>query len=219
MPVGDGSVYHVISNQGQTIGGIMHLDTNHGVPSHWAPYASVESTDGACERLTSHKGQLYVPPTDIPNVGRFSVASDAQGAQLSLISLLPEAPRHPEKGSLGFVCWSELLTNDPEAAASFYQAVLGWAPRRSTEHQGYWLFDANDRMIAGMMQTPPFTTRPQWLQYFMVENVDVSTAKARDLGAKELVPPSDIPKMGRFSILEDPTGALIALFHDAPETK
>jgi hypothetical protein len=42
--------------------------------------------------------------------------------------------------------------------------------------------------------------------------VDERTARAAALGAKIRVPPQDIPKVGRFAIIEDPQGAVFSLF-------
>jgi len=55
-----------------------------------------------------------------------------------------------------------------------------------------------------------------WLHYVAVADVDVSTRNAKEIGAKVFMEPMDIPKMGRFSVLADPTGAAIALFAGAP---
>jgi predicted enzyme related to lactoylglutathione lyase len=53
---------------------------------------------------------------------------------------------------------------------------------------------------------------PHWLSYIACENVDASTTQARELGAKILAPPMDIPDVGRFSVVEDPAGSAFALF-------
>ncbi|MCZ6736184.1 MAG: VOC family protein, partial [Planctomycetota bacterium] len=62
------------------------------------------------------------------------------------------------------------------------------------------------------MKTPDANVGPHWLSYIAVEDVDSATKKAEQLGAKTDVPPTDIPGTGRFSVITDPTGALIALF-------
>jgi predicted enzyme related to lactoylglutathione lyase len=48
-----------------------------------------------------------------------------------------------------------------------------------------------------------------WLVYFAVDDCDQATAKARELGGTELVPPMDVP-IGRFSVLTDAQGAVFA---------
>ena len=67
----------------------------------------------------------------------------------------------------------------------------------------------------GMLKTPAEMaagTPSFWMPYFQTTDCDASTAKATGLGAKIMVPPRDIPKTGRFSVLQDPQGAMFALF-------
>jgi hypothetical protein len=79
----------------------------------------------------------------------------------------------------------------------------------------YWLYKRGDKQAAGMMKSPPGASHPPfWLPYVLVENVDASTAQARQLGAQVYAEPTDIPNIGRFSVIADPTGASIALFRD-----
>ena len=48
---------------------------------------------------------------------------------------------------------------------------------------------------------------PAWLTYFSVEDCDATAAKVKAGGGKELVPPTDIPGIGRFAAATDPQGA------------
>jgi uncharacterized protein len=54
------------------------------VPPHWAVYFAVEDADAAGEKATSLGGSVAVPPTEIPNMGRFAVLSDPQGTAFSV---------------------------------------------------------------------------------------------------------------------------------------
>ena len=68
-------------------------------------------------------------------------------------------------------------------------------------------------MVAGMMQmTGEWGDAPShWMSYLEVEDVDGRTAEARKLGAAVHVPPTDVPGVGRFSLLQDPQGASFAM--------
>ena len=56
-----------------------------------------------------------------------------------------------------------------------------------------------------------------WLPYVHVADCDSSVAKAKKLGASEVVvPPTDIPGVGRFAIVIDPQGAPIAMLKPQP---
>jgi hypothetical protein len=81
------------------------------------------------------------------------------------------------------------------------------------------MWTAGETPIGGIMKLPDEAVagggRPHWLGYVSVPDVDATTARARELGAKVMVPPTDIPTVGRYSILADPQGALIAAYTHA----
>jgi predicted enzyme related to lactoylglutathione lyase len=58
---------------------------------------------------------------------------------------------------------------------------------------------------------------PHWMLYFYVSNVADSSAKAKQLGAKVLMGPMTIEKVGDMSVIADPQGATFALFTPAPK--
>jgi predicted enzyme related to lactoylglutathione lyase len=51
-----------------------------------------------------------------------------------------------------------------------------------------------------------------WLSYVAVEDVDASAARAKELGASILAEPFDVMEHGRMAMVQDPTGALFALW-------
>lgn len=109
----------------------------------------------------------------------------------------------------GEFIWYELMTGDPDAAAGFYGAVVGWTVREFEPGAEYRLFSTPETEVAGLMRTPPeqASAPPSWFGYIGVDDVD---AKARELvaaGAVQHVPPTDIPGVGRFAMLADPQGA------------
>jgi predicted enzyme related to lactoylglutathione lyase len=67
------------------------------------------------------------------------------------------------------------------------------------------------------MMTPqgPPGTPPNWLPYIAVKDVDASTHAAQGDGATVCMPPLAVPKVGTFSVVQDPTGAAFALFRSA----
>lgn len=72
----------------QPIGGIMEMTPRHGdAPPNWLPYVMVEDTDATAARAGELGGRMIVPPTTIPQVGRFAVFSEPGGAVLAVIRL------------------------------------------------------------------------------------------------------------------------------------
>lgn len=221
MPMGGAMGDYVMVHVGdEGIGGIVPLDPAHGAPSHWIGYVSVDGVDAACERAAAAGGEVCVPATDIPNTGRFAVVADPAGAVISPFGWLPEQAMPEREGGVpvGHFCWDELVSSDPEASMRFNAAVFGW--RYEAMDMGpmgtYHMAWRGDTMAAGLMQLPAEAqaggARSHWVSYVMVANVDQSVAHATELGASVLVPPRDIPDMGRFSVLMDPVGAVFALF-------
>ena len=50
------------------------------------------------------------------------------------------------------------------------------------------------------------------MPYFQVGDADASAAKAKTLGANVMLPPHDIPNVGRFAVITDAQGAVFAVF-------
>ena len=57
-----------------------------GTPPAWGAYVTVDDVDQQVSRAETLGGRIVLPPQDIPNVGRFAVISDPQGAMLSMIT-------------------------------------------------------------------------------------------------------------------------------------
>ncbi|MBO0906202.1 VOC family protein [Jiella sonneratiae] len=110
----------------------------------------------------------------------------------------------------GTPIWYELLTDDQNAAETFYAAVLGWTiakPDMGPPGIDYRVASAADGPVGGIMKKPEGAPMPPaWLIYFGVNDVDAATARAKDLGAADHMPPMDIPEVGRMAFLADPQG-------------
>lgn len=115
----------------------------------------------------------------------------------------------------GQFVWRELMTPDPDAARTFYAALLGWGwqPFGSTRTGTYWIASAGERMVAGAMKTPPGAPMPPaWSSYLTVPDVDEAAAICRAAGGQVVFGPEDIPDVGRFATLLDRTGAAFQAF-------
>lgn len=123
----------------------------------------------------------------------------------------------PTRPTPGTFCWNELLTGDVSSAAAFYTRLFGWTTRTmpAGTPREYTLFISGERELGGMMQPPAEGQGPQWLSYVAVESVDRTLEAARGLGAQIHKPATDIPGIGRFAVLQDPTGAVFAVFQAA----
>jgi hypothetical protein len=114
----------------------------------------------------------------------------------------------------GAFSWSELMTKDAAAATEFYGSLLGWTFEKMDMPQGaYHVIKVGDTSVGGVMGPvpggPPMP--PAWGCYVTVQDVDATAAKVTALRGKLLVPPTDIPGVGRFTVIQDPQGAVLNL--------
>jgi uncharacterized protein len=112
----------------------------------------------------------------------------------------------------GAFSWCELMTTDVEAAKAFYTKLFGWDSEvMSMPGMTYTVVKVGGKGIGGIMTIPKEAkgTPPMWGTYVTVDDVDLTARTAEQLGAKILVPPMDIPTVGRFCVIQDPQGAVI----------
>jgi predicted enzyme related to lactoylglutathione lyase len=207
----------------QHFGTVIQHDPKHNIPSHWVPYITVEDLDSGIAAVTKAGGNIRVPKTPAGKTGHFSYCADPQGASFALWQYSDGTPK-PEQDTpppAGNFCWDELLTSDTAAAEKFYSTIIGYG----TEHMEMpgmrytlWLRpnaskrpDGKTRQAGGMMKLPPMVPHPFWLSYVAVADCDQSVEKAKRLGANITSPPMDIPNVGRFATMLDPTMAAIAI--------
>jgi predicted enzyme related to lactoylglutathione lyase len=153
---------------------------------------------------------------DIPEVGQFAFTADPYGAAFAPMHYVGKdaGKPEPERPGMWTFCWDELSTPDPEAAARFYASVFGWGSETMDMGGGmkYTLLKRQGaRDAGGIMKMMPGTPHPFWMAYVSVEKADATTEKAKRLGATVIVPPTDIPNVGRFACYMDPQHAAIAV--------
>jgi predicted enzyme related to lactoylglutathione lyase len=183
------------------------------VASHWMNYVSVSSAEQTVQNGRELGATIVAAPLDVMDLGRMAVLMDPSGAAFSIwqpkTAIGAQLINEP-----GAMCWNELATRDVEGSRRFYGDLFGWAG--NTESYGsssYTEFRIGERSVGGMVEmTEEFgNVPPHWLPYFCVANCDESAARATGLRGSLKVPPTDIPKVGRFSIIQDPTGAVLAI--------
>ncbi len=126
--------------------------------------------------------------------------------------------------SNGKFVWYELMTTDVAGAENFYRDVIGWgAQDAGMPDMSYTLFSVGPTRIGGMMALPESAcaagARPGWIGYVAVDDVDASATQVTKAGGAVHRAPADIPGVGRFAIVADPQGAVLALFKGASEAE
>ena len=83
----EGMNYNVLKVNGEEVGGIMSMPAElEGMPPAWSIYVTVKDVDATAKQVEELGGKILRPPTDIPDVGRFCVLADPQGAVICAIT-------------------------------------------------------------------------------------------------------------------------------------
>ena len=111
----------------------------------------MDDVDAAAGRVEAAGGSIVSPPMDIPDIGRWAVVADPQGAVFSLYASAGEL-----EPAEGVFVWDELMTTDIEAAKRFYAEVVGWEAREMDMGPNgfYTIFSSGGADRAGGMPRP-----------------------------------------------------------------
>ncbi len=185
-----------------------------GAAPHWVGYVGVDDLDAAVGRIKQFGGAVRVPPTEAPDISRFSIVADPQSATLALVKgMKPGREQSPGLGAPGRIGWHELIAADGEKAFAFYSQVFGW--QKADAHVGamgtYQQFSAGGETIGGMFTKPPMLPFPFWLYYFNVIDIEGATKRVEAGGGEILYGPTEAPGGAWIVHCADPQGALFAL--------
>ena len=116
--------------------------------------------------------------------------------------------RFKEQGAFS---WFELSTTDVHAAETFYSRLFGWTTEPWVGEGAYTLIKVDGKEVGGIMAAAPDGRHRTvgWGICITVTDVDETARKVPEFGGKVLVQPTDIAKVGRFCVIEDPQGAQI----------
>ena len=126
----------------------------------------------------------------------------------------------------GMIGWADVAAPDTAVAESFYRAVFGWDSQTNpSESMPYTMFTKDGKVVAGMGPLSPDQQAagqpPVWSSYVIVDDVDATFTKAKDLGATVLMEPMQIMDAGSMFFIIDPVGAAIGFWqsgtHDGAE--
>lgn len=200
------------------VGGLMALPPDGGAtPPHWIVYVGTPDVDGTATRAQALGARIVKVPVDIPNVGRFAVLTDPQGATFALF--MPRAGQAPAPHPpLGGFSWHELATTEPEAALRFYAELFGWT--KGVAHDMgpmgvYQVFEHAGQAVGGICRPGSMQSAPSWLSYVHVSECARAAAAAKAAGGRLLHGPVEVPGGSWIALLADPQGGCFAV-HEPP---
>jgi predicted enzyme related to lactoylglutathione lyase len=215
-----GPRYDMLKVGDQAVGGMMALSAEaceQGARPAWHAYISVADVDAAAQAVAGDGGKIWVPATDIPGVGRFSMVSDPGGASFYLFKgMTGDAPPALPPGTPGKFGWHELYAHDLDAAWAFYTRHFGWTDAGAMDmgdmgRYQMFLTPAGADAAGGMMTKPPQVPRPCWLYYVNVAAIDAAVERIKAGGGQVLNGPMEVPGGQWIVNALDPQGAAFSL--------
>jgi predicted enzyme related to lactoylglutathione lyase len=206
--------YRMAMLKGRPVAGIGPAQAE-GTP-WWTTYVTVDDADATAKSVEAAGGKVIAAPFDVLTAGRMGIFSDPGGA---LFSVWQPIDHHGsglvnEHGSL---TWNELTTRHLDDVRPFYEKVFGW---EASEHDmgggtKYTVWNLDGTGIGGAVRMEgdqwPADLPDHWVVYFAVDDCDASVAKATELGGTVTMPPTSIPSVGRFAIVNGPHGEVLAV--------
>ncbi len=219
FPVGGASYDMIFAGETpDTMIGSYTSRRDDGRGARWVASVSVGDVDAAAATARAQGAQILEPPYDLPRVGRAARILDPDGAEFALFKSSTGDPPDAGDALSARFFWNELHTHSPERALAFYEKVVGFAHRAIPMGSAgtYYVVAKGGVDRGGVTNHLPAGVSAHWLPYVKVNDVDAAFVCARRLGATVVVAPEDIAGIGRYGVLQDPTGALVALMKPLP---
>lgn len=105
----------------------------------------------------------------------------------------------------------ELMTTDVGKAKEFYGKLFAWK-LEDVPGMDYTIINVGEGTGGGLMKIPMPGMSSSWMAYVLVDDLAASTEKAKSLGASIVKEITEVPGMGSFSVMIDPTGAALAMW-------
>ncbi len=207
MPMGD-MTYTIVKLGDRGLAGLMKKPMPEA-PAAWLSYVSVKDADLVAKTAAAEGGTVVVPPTDIPEVGRFTVFVDFAGAAVAALKGESQGPPMPERPGVHDFRWEALSTTDVERATAFYAKVFGWQ-KKEAPAPGMTVLGTEANMVCDVQKAQGIP--PNWSTFVVVEKIEAANERATKLGGKVLMPRIEVPNVGIIAMIQDPTGAVLGLF-------
>lgn len=177
-------------------------------PSRWMPLLSVSDLAAAIEAVKANGGRVVEGPGSLGARGRYAAVADPRGAQFVLLSSATGDPPDADGPPPGWM-WGELWTDDLQASARFYRAVLGYEVWEvgAGKNQGF-LLASEGRPRARAARTPFEKVGAQWVPYVVVLDLRGALTQATRQGGRVL---RRAGKELQLAAVADPDGAVMIL--------
>jgi predicted enzyme related to lactoylglutathione lyase len=211
------AAYTLWMNGQSAVGGCMALPgelSSMGIPPHWLSHIGSPNVDQTCAEIGQLGGTVRHGPDEVPNVGRFAVVADPQGAVFSIYTPASAPPAADGTPKVGEFSWHELAATDPDQGFQFYRAVFGWEKTGDFDMGPmgiYQMFGFGGVPMGGIFKKPAEVPVANWLPYAKVNSADQAAEAAKANGGQIIQGPIEVPGGDRVAIGMDPQGAAFAV--------
>lgn len=208
----DDQQYWIFKSNGKPVGGMFLMSNpKNNAGGEWIPYYSVNSVDDIANKCKSEGGKIAISPKIMEGRGKAALLSDPQDALFAVIKSDNGDPNRSVILDNDFL-WSELWSNDMSKSSEFYKNLFNaQIETKKDDDRTYTIILNSNKPSSGIIQNPAEKIKEYWVQYVKVSDVAATEQKAKDAGAKILIPVDPTIRNGTVSVFLDPTGAPIAI--------
>jgi uncharacterized protein len=219
----DAGGYGFFTLRGATVAAVGPLPQEGAHPT-WTVYFQTSDADATAEAVQKAGGTVRAAPMDVFTAGRMAAFTDPTGGEFAVWQP-GETKGLDAVTDENTLCWTELYTTDAAAATGFYRDVFDWQTQDVPLGSGTYTVvtpaaGGEQAAHGGVMQLLPENldrgASSEWHPYFEVADCDATVAVATSRGATVMIPPTEAEGVGRFAMLADPQGAVLAVITSAP---
>jgi predicted enzyme related to lactoylglutathione lyase len=209
--------YSLLQSGETMVGGLMPIPeeaAKMGARPGWMGYIAVDDVKAYADKVKAAGGAIHRPPTEIPNVGTFAIASDPSGAGFLLFKGNGDQAPEEDPSKPGHIGWRDLHGGDPESSFTFYSGLFGWTKGEAIDMGAmgtYQIFITKGLQRGGMMKKMAQEPAARWRYYINVEAIDPASERVKSAGGKVVNGPMEVP--GGSWVIDglDPQGAMFGL--------
>lgn len=208
--------YEMFASAVSEVGGMMTMPAGADLgKSVWVGYVHAPEVDATFDAAQKDGAVPCMPPSDIPDVGRFAMILDPQRVPVYLMKPAPVGAISRAFAPLvGHCQWNELLTTDPAAALAFYTRHFNWQkgdvmPMGPMGDYQFLLHEG--KQMGAIMKRDAAGAPPIWRFYFGVADIDAAVQVAKQAGGQQLNDIMPVPGGGFAVAMRDPQGAEFGL--------
>ncbi|MFE7315820.1 VOC family protein [Streptomyces sp. NPDC057555] len=198
---------------GLEVAGVGELAPGRHLPVAWTTYLASDDADVTAEQIRACGGTVGVGPLDADDAGRMAIASDPQGAVFGVWQGRTMTGT-AVSGEPGTPVWNELVTQETDSVAPFYEHVFGFEPEAVVSADfDYLTLHVKGKPVAGIHgvgNVLPRDRGPHWMTYFAVPDTDAAARRVGELGGRVLRPARDSTH-GRLATVADSEGAVFTI--------